>query len=427
MKKVVLFIVFAFLPVLLHGTTQRELAKVLRLSVNSSINPATFNYLSSGFKKAQDERFDLVLITLNTPGGMVSTTKKIITLFGQSDIPVAIWINPEGASATSAGAIIASAAHFLYMSEGTNMGAATPITMNKDIQQKDMKNKAVNDLVSLIQGLAETRGRNGKPFAEMVKNAASFKAKEALKKNMIDGIVDNERELMTKIPDQVIHIKGKKVKMSGTRPLVVLYEMDLGQKLLDIFAHPNMSYILLLIGAALLYLELQAPGGFLAGSAGIISLMLAGIGFQLLPLNFGALCLILFSFVLLILEVYITSYGILALLGLGSLITGSLFLYRTDDVYLQLSSKLIVSAVSAIVFSLTLILWFVLKDRQKGKRPVFNSLKGRQAVIVQILEDGNYMAKISGELWQGHSERKLEKGDKCLVKSEDRDQMILKL
>ena len=427
MKRMVILILFVFFPFLICNANERELSKVLRLSVNSSINPATFNYLSSGFKKAQNEQFNLILITLNTPGGMVSTTKEIITLIGQSDIPVAIWVTPEGASATSAGAIIASAAHYLYMSEGTNMGAATPITMSKDIQQKDMKNKAVNDLVSLIQGLAETRGRNGKPFAKMVKDAASYQAKEAKNKNMIDGIVDTEKELIQKIQNQTIHLKGKKIKMRGQTPQIVFFEMDLGQKLLNIFAHPNMAYILFLIGAALLYLELQAPGGFLAGSAGVICLMLAGIGFQVLPLNFGALCLIILSFVLFVLEIYITSYGILSLLGVGSLITGSLFLFRTDDAYLQLSGKLIASAVSAIVLSLTLILWFVLKDRSKGKRPVFNSLKGCQGIIVQVLDNDFYMAKVTGELWKAHSDKKLKEGDKCLVKDQDRNQMILKL
>ncbi|MCY4523687.1 MAG: hypothetical protein OXB84_02990, partial [Halobacteriovoraceae bacterium] len=285
---------------------------------------------------------------------------------------------------------------------------------------------AITDLVALIEGLAETRGRNGKPFARMVKKAASYKANEALKLKIINGIINTKEELLKNTHNKTVHLKGRKITMNIQNSQIVDFKMDLGQKLLNIFAHPNMAYILLLIGAALIYLELQAPGGFLAGSVGVFSLMLAGIGFQILPLNFGALCLIILSFALFILEIYITSYGILSLFGLGALITGSLFLYRTDNAYLQLSTKLVISTVSAVTLFLALVLCFVLKDRKKGKRKALNSLVGRTAVVVEVLKNGEYMIKVSGELWKASSDKKLTKGDKCLIKDEDRDQMILK-
>ena len=151
-----------------------KIEKILQLNIESSINPATYNYLAEGFKAAKNQKIDMILVTMNTPGGLVSTTKKILTLFGDSDIPVVVWIKPEGSSATSAGAIIASGAHGLYMSEGTNIGAATPIQMSGDIQQKDMKNKAINDLVALVSSLAETRGRTAKHVGELLEIASSF-------------------------------------------------------------------------------------------------------------------------------------------------------------------------------------------------------------------------------------------------------------
>ena len=180
--------------------TQIEVKNILYLQIDSSINLATFNYLDSALAKAKLDGDDAILIRLNTPGGLVSTTKKILTLIGDSDIPFIVWIAPEGASATSAGAIISSAAHALYMSEGTNIGAATPIGLSGDLPGGESKNtkditptpaggdlrkKAINDLVALVQSLSEARKRNATLFGEMVSEGKSFKAHEAFEKKQI--------------------------------------------------------------------------------------------------------------------------------------------------------------------------------------------------------------------------------------------------
>ena len=408
--------------------------RILIQSVNSSINPAIYSYLKEGQKEARNKSTDLILIKLNTPGGLVSTTKEIINLIGESDIPYIIWITPEGASATSAGAIIASAAHVLYMSEGTNIGAATPIQMSGDIKESDLKNKAVNDLVALVQSLSEARGRQGKLFGDMVEKASSFKAREAYKKKLVNGIINNNEELFKIMNGQEIILKGQKLKIKINSPKLDYFEMDLGQKILDIFADPSMAYILFLIGAALLYLELQAPGGFLAGSIGAICLILAGIGFQVLPLNFGALGLIILSFVLFILEVYITSYGILSLAGIASLIFGSLFLYRTNDAYITVSTTMIASAVTAIAIFLSGMLYFIISDRKKNKGShVFNQLIGKHAIIITSKESAEqnqtyeYQVKISSEIWKAHSVNKYEIGSSHLVVNQNKETLILEI
>ncbi|MCO4795647.1 MAG: ATP-dependent Clp protease proteolytic subunit, partial [Bacteriovoracaceae bacterium] len=211
--KLMITLILTFLPLFsvikAESTNSLEIHKIIQLDIESSINPATFNYLSQGFIQAKKNKSDMILVTMNTPGGLVTTTKKILTLFGDSNTPVVVWIKPEGASATSAGAIIASGAHGLYMSEGTNIGAATPIQMSGDIKQKDMKSKAINDLVALVQSLAETRGRNAKLFGEMIEKASSFKSKEAAEKNLIDGIANTESELIEKLDGRIFHIKGQ--------------------------------------------------------------------------------------------------------------------------------------------------------------------------------------------------------------------------
>jgi len=402
--------------------------KIIQLDIESSINPATYNYLAQGFSAAKKQKADMILITMNTPGGLVSTTKKILTLFGESDIPVIVWIKPEGSSGTSAGAIIASGAHGLYMSEGTNIGAATPIQMSGDIQQKDMKNKAINDLVALVSSLAETRGRNAKLFGEMIEKASSFKSKEAAEKNLIDGIANTNNELLTKIDGRVFHIKGRDYKAQAPRPELIPFEMDMGLKLLNIFANPSTAYILFLIGAALIYLELQAPGGFIAGAIGAVCLVMAGIGFQVLPLNFGALGLIILSFALFVMEIYITSYGILSLGGLAALISGSLFLFRTDNAYLELSNSVIFSSVGAIVLFLAFVLMVVLRDHKNIGQRGFNKLRGKKGEIIKIDEhqtEGpyNYQVKVAGEIWKAKSQTKYNIGDQIEVN--DRENLIL--
>lgn len=407
-----------------------QVRSIANLEINSSINPATLSFLTSAFNEAKEKGDDLILIGLNTPGGLVTTTKEILTLFGNSDIPIVIWIKPEGASATSAGAIIAAGAHLLYMSEGTNMGAATPIQMGKDIdKESDMRKKAINDLVALVQSLAETRGRNPKLFGEMIAKASSFKAKEAKEKNLIDGLANTRSELLEELKNASLRLKGQDYNLDMDAPVFREVEMDPGQKLLNIFANPSTAYVLFLIGAALLYLEFQAAGGFVAGSIGAVCLLLAGIGFQVLPLNFGALGLIIVAFVLFIMEAFITSYGILSLAGLASLVAGSLFLFRTDDGYLSLSTSFIFAVVAAIGSFLGLCLFLILKERKNVGKEKFNESVDKTGVVIKNLrQDGHqalYQVKIGGEFWNAHSEEPLNEGDQIIVISKEENSMNL--
>lgn len=409
-----------------------QVNRILNLEIKSSINPATLNYIKNGIEKAKGDDFQLILININTPGGLVSTTKEILTEFGESDIPIAIWVRPEGASATSAGAIIASGAHILVMSDGTNIGAATPIHSGGDIKGKDLRAKAVNDLVALVSSLANARGRNKVGFSEMITMAKSYGSRDALKNNLVDGIINTSTEFKSFINGRKINVKGKPLKIVSSNVHWVDLEMDWGQKLLNIFADPSLAYILFLIGAALLYLELQAPGGFIAGSIGAVCLLLAGIGFQVLPLNFGALGLIVLAFILFVLEAYITSYGILTIAGLASLVSGSMFLFRTNDAYLELSSTLIFSAVAAVVTFMVFLLFVILKDQKNIGTTKFNSLEGKKGQIIEELSSENegeyyFHIKVAGEVWRAHTTKKYNPGDWVEVLIQEENSIILKI
>lgn len=407
------------------------LNKLLRLTVKSSINPATLQYILAGLAEAKKKNFDALIIELNTPGGLVSTTKDIITTLGESDLPTIIWIAPEGASATSAGAIIASSAHLLYMSEGTNIGAATPIQMSGNIPD-DLRQKAINDLVALVQSLSEARGRNAELFGKMVSEAASFKSTEALEKKLINGIASTEDELLMKMNGTRIHLRGSDYTLSLTNPIIVDFEMSTGNALLNILADPNLAYVLLLLGAALIYLEFQAPGGFIAGSLGAILLIISGISFQVLPLNFGALGLLILAFILFVLEVYITSYGLLSLLGLAALVTGSLFLYETDNSYISLAPEVIAAAIAAVGCFLVLVLYFLVKDIKTFKKHHFNEAIGKKALIIEILPSPTageyiYRVKVEGEIWRAKAQREYQVGDYADVQSINNDTLTYTL
>lgn len=421
-------IIIPFLTSAAQEKSQLEVKSILEIEIHSSINPATLNYLETSFKEAKEKEHDMLLISINTPGGLVSTTKEILTLFGESDIPIAVWIRPEGASATSAGSIIASGAHILIMSEGTNIGAATPIEMSGDIKQSDVKSKAVNDLVALVQSLAETRGRDPKGFGEMISKASSYKAREALEKKLIDGIVNSKKELREFLNNRTLSIKGKSVHLQTSDAQFVSLEMDLGQKLLNILANPSLAYILFLVGAALIYFELQAPGGFIAGGFGVLALILAGIGFQVLPLNFGALGLIILSFVLFILEIYITSFGLLTISGMTALIFGSLFLYRTDNAYLELSTTVIISAAAAVGIFIILIGYIIARDHKNIGKTHFNSMVGHRATVIEELGNHQgqfeYQVKVQGEVWKLKSNIAYQIGQEVVISKQEESYLI---
>ncbi|MCB9093825.1 MAG: nodulation protein NfeD [Halobacteriovoraceae bacterium] len=445
MIKVFFFSIFTFWSALVLGSQDYRVQKVYELNVQSTINPAILRYLKSGFEQARSTENSLVLIKLNTPGGLVSTTKDIIGLIGESHRPVVIWVTPEGASATSAGALISSSAHFLFMSPGSNIGAATPIGMGGDIGEKivqknnkgeekvvgqsDVRAKAVNDLVALTKSLCEARGRSAKHFELMISQAKSYSGIEALEKGIINGVINNRTELTEAINNKNIKILGKEyiTLMDATAEFQPI-EMSAGDYLLNIFSNPQLAYILFLIGAALIYFELQAPGGFISGSLGVIFLILAGMGFQVLPVNVGAIGLIILSFILFVIEMYVTSYGILTLGGVVSLVFGSSLLFETSDSLIILDKRFIFSAVGGIVAFVALITYIFIHYRRKDDQDFFGPLK-EEGVIHKVNDEHGkkiYQVKIGGSFWKAQShEDNLEVGDRVRVSQKDQSHLLI--
>lgn len=399
--------------------------EVASFEINSAISPATYKYLER-LKTLSPET--AILIKLNTPGGLVSTTKDILTLLGAQPRPLIIWVTPEGGSATSAGAILSSAAHFLFMNEGTNIGAATPIGLGSDIKENDQRSKAINDLVAVVKSLSESRGRPQAPFIEMIEKASSFTAGEALKLKFIDGIIAHRSDIITHIQNKTIIIQGEKTHIT-VDPSFEWTEMkfSFADEILNVLAHPSTAYILFILGVALLYFELQAPGGYIAGSMGVICLLLAAMAFQVLPLNWVALGLLLVGIVFLVLEVYITSYGLLALAGIGSFIGGSLFLFETNESWLQVNYQILYGTLAAVVISVGGLSWYLINENKKLKTvPDFFIPLHETGVIFAKLDENLYQIKVRGEIWKASSTDSVQINDKIqVIGQSDIDHLIL--
>lgn len=424
MRRSILLLFSFFVCALLGHAAPYEVQDVQVLTVSSAITPATFDYLKNNLGPAAGKK--LSVIKLNTPGGLVSTTKEIISLFSQGQQPIVVWVTPEGASAASAGAIIASGAHFIYMAPGTNMGAATPVGLGSDIQEGDSRKKALSDLTATVRSLCELRGRPAKPFEEMIRDARSFTDQEALKAGIIDGVNGDLRSLLKNLNGKNWKT-GKETLTLAIRENVTIttVEPSLGQKILEVLANPSTAYFLFLLGAALIYFELQSPGGFIAGAIGAGLLVLAAIAFQVLPLDWGAFGLILVGVVCLVLEVYITSYGLLGLAGVTAIVLGSLFLFQGEGGFISIQYPILLSTLLGILVPMAFITWFVLKDLRKKKDPPHFFVPLESDGTVTGKNRNHYQVKVRGEIWNAQSSDELSPGDGITVVSVDDKKLIL--
>ncbi|WPU66385.1 NfeD family protein [Peredibacter starrii] len=397
------------------------------LSINSAITPASYDYLNQHFKALP--KTSLIVLKMNTPGGLVTTTKDIITMFGREKRPVVVWITPEGASASSAGAIIASASHFLFMSPGSNIGAATPVGLGEDIKEGDGRKKALNDLTALVRSLSTSRGRPSLPFEKMITGAESYTDAEAIKLGIINGVISNEQDLITYLNGKTLSLDGdiKTLRLSNNLQFKE-YEATMGQKLLEVLANPSTAYFLFLIGVALIYFELQAPGGYVAGSFGVAFIILAAIAFQVLPLDWGSMGLIVLGIGLLVLEVFITSYGLLSVAGLAAFVVGSLFLFHGDAGYISVQYPVLFSTLAGVVFAIGLMVWYLWNDKKKQKSPGdFFLPTGAKGSVLTRLSGDQYQVKVLGEIWRAEAQENFEIGDQVEVVSVDSKQLLIKI
>ncbi len=407
-----ILMVFSLLPLLFVESAQKE---VMVIQVQDVINPVTSEFIEKSIKKANDRAMEALVIMLDTPGGLDTSMRSIIKAINSSDIPVVVYVAPPGARAASAGVFITLAAHVAAMAPGTNIGAAHPVGIGGKMD-KTMVEKVTNDAVAYIRSIAERRGRNADWAEQAVRKSVSITASEALKLGVIDMVSNNLTDLLKAIDGRKVNTLSGKKTLHTKDAALVREEMGIRLKILAMISNPNVAYILMLLGFYGLFFELTNPGAIFPGVVGGICLILAFYAFQTLPVNYAGLLLIILAIIMFVLEVKITSHGVLTIGGLISMIIGSLMLFESPGPFLKLSIYLILPAalLTALFFSVTVGL--ALKAWKRKPVTGVEGLVGIEGLAhTDIYKDG--MALVRGEYWQAYSDEPIKKGERIRVES----------
>jgi membrane-bound serine protease (ClpP class) len=373
------------------------------------INPVAAEYLHDAMSFAEAKHAQAVILRLDTPGGLDTSMRLMIKDVTGSAIPVVVYVAPSGGRAASAGVFLTIAAHVAAMAPGTNIGAAHPVAMGGGEMDKTMKEKVENDSIAYIKSIAEQRGRNVSWAEDAVRKSVSVTEKEALTLKIIDLIADDLPALLKKLD-------GRKVQMGQASALlqtkdVEILEFEIGWRLelLKALSDPNIAYLLMTLGTIGLLAELYNPGAILPGIVGAISLILGFYSLQSLPINYAGVLLLLLGIVLFVLEATVTSYGLLAIGGILSMLLGSLMLIKTDAPFLQISWAVIVPVIG--LAALVAFAMVGMGMRAMRQRPVTGSegMIGLVGMAKTALAPRGQMA-VRGELWEAISDEPVEAG-----------------
>ncbi len=377
--------------------------KVIAININESINPASAEFIYEGIQKAQTENAECLIINLNTPGGLLVSTREIVTNIMKSEVPVVVYVSPSGAHAGSAGVFITMAANIAAMAPGTNIGAAHPVSLQGK-SDSVMNAKGTNDAAAFLRTIAEKRGRNVQWAEEAVRNSVAITEEEALEKNVINIIAITQKDLLAQLDGKTVELNGGS-KVLHTKDATVAYiEMGFFQKVLSRLSDPNIAYIIMMLGFYGLLFELFSPGAIFPGIVGVICLILAFYSMSSMPVNYAGLALIVFGIVLYLLEIKIVSHGLLAIGGTVSVLLGSMILFRSTPAenYISLSWAVIfaVTAVSALFF--VFLITMGLRAQKAKKISGLSTMIGQTAVTLGALDPAGQV-KILGQIWKAIS------------------------
>jgi len=388
--------VFLFIPVAKSQT-------VITLKIDGTINPASADFIHSGISKAVKENAECIIIELNTPGGLLKSTRMIVSDILESSVPVVVYVSPGGAHAGSAGVFITLASHIAAMAPGTNIGAAHPVTLQQQMDST-MNEKATNDAAAFIRSIAEKRGRNIVWAERAVRRSYSYSESEALEDSVIDLIVKNEKELLVNIDGKKIETASGEKTLNTASATVSEYKMSFWARMLDIISDPNISYILFLLGLYGLMFELYNPGSILPGIVGVIALVLALYSMQTLPINYAGLALIVFAIILFLLEIKIVSHGLLAIGGVVSLLLGSMMLLRSDSSLggVSISRSVIFTATAVTAIFFLFVVGLGIKAQRRKAVTGSESFVGDTGEVVDALVPAG-LIKVKGEIWSAES------------------------
>lgn len=405
----------------------------LWLDIEGAIGPASHDYIKRSLAKAATQHAQLVILRLNTPGGLDASMREIIQEIIASPVPVVSYVAPSGARAASAGTYILYASHIAAMAPATTLGAATPVKIggfpgtpdssdkkpekNQHEQanaQDPMTKKIINDAVAYIRGLAQMRGRNAEWAEKAVREAASLTAHEALVEGVIDLIAVDIPDLLNKIDGRIINMQGQKITLSTQGINIQHLELDWRTRLLAIITDPNIAYILMLIGIYGLIFEFANPGTIVSGVVGAVCLLLALFAFQVLPVNYAGLALIFFGIVFMLAEMLVPSFGALGIGGMIAFVMGSIMLLEMDIPGYGISIPLIATVALMTAGFFLVVVGMAIKAR---KRPIVSGREELIGDIGEVVDDFDHEGwiRVHGELWRAKTSTPLRRGQKVNV------------
>ena len=403
------------LSILVLFATAASFADVLKIVVNDTIQPVTAEYIGRGLLAAAANHDQAALIEINTPGGLVDSTRDIIEKITTSSVPVIIYVTPSGSRAGSAGFFILESADVAAMAPGTNAGAAHPVTLGGGKLDDVMKQKLENDAAALMRSVVAKRGRNVELAESAVRESKSFTEQEALDKKLIEYIASSEQDLFRQMEGKTFkRFNGTTVTLNLSAQPVRNYDMTLKQRILSYLMDPNIAFILLAIGALALYAEFNHPGAVIPGTVGVVFILLAAFALNLLPVRFAAIVLILGAFVLFALEAKFASHGILTIGGIALLVIGGLLLVDAPipEMRVRLATAL---AVSIPLGAITAFLMSIAVRARRNK-----VVTGEQGLLGQIGVTQTALSPtgkvfVHGELWDAVASANIPAGERIIV------------
>lgn len=384
------------------------------ISVDGSINPAVDDFIRENIGRAKASGAKALIIQLDTPGGLLSSTRTIVKDLLGAPLPVMVYVAPSGAGAGSAGVFITMAAHVAAMAPGTNIGAAHPVAGGGQEVKGVMGEKIENFTASFSESIAQKRGRNTEWAIQAVRKSVAITEKEALKVKVIDIIAKDVGDLLEQAHGRKVDIDGHMQELALKGARIERHEMSLKQKVLNAIADPNIAYLLMMAGFLGLYMEFAHPGVIFPGVAGAICLLLAFASLQLLPINYAGLGLIILGIGLLVGEAFAPSFGVLGVGGVISLALGSFFLFDTEGSDLIVDRSIIFTAVATLGSFVLIVSYLVFRSQQSKPTLGIAGLVGEIGEVRGKLSPSGKIF-VHGEYWNAQADSEIDVGEKVEV------------
>jgi len=384
------------------------------LTTDGEVNPVMERYIDRGIDNAEKHQANAVVIRLDTPGGLSTSMEAIVKRILAADVPVIVYVWPPGGRAASAGTFITMAAHVAAMAPSTRIGAAHPVGAGGEDIQGTLNDKVTNDAVALIKSIAHQRGRNEQWAEDAVRKSVSIFQDEAVQLNVVDMVANDLPSLLTQVDGRTVELPQRETVLATRNAPLVYNDMNVVENFLDLISDPNITFLLLSLGGLALVYEIVAPGHIFPGVFGAIALIIAFFSLSVLPFNWAGLALILVAFILFVLELFVTSHGILGIGGVVALILGGLLLTNGNPSEFQVSKWLIYGLAAGMGAFFLFVVTSIIRVRRMPA-VVTTTLVGRQAVARSPL-DPSGMVFLDGEYWSATVEEgSVEPGERVVV------------